>query len=465
MQSNDTICAIATATGGAIGIIRLSGDKSISILDKIFYPQSGKPLSDRKSHTLTFGQIKASDEEILDEVLVSIFRSPHSYTGEESAEISCHGSKYILQKVIETLIEKGCRLASPGEFTQRAFLNKKMDLSQAEAVADLIASSSSASHNLAINQMRGRYSEDLKELRNKLLHIASLLELELDFSDHEELEFASRDEVKALLDKTETELTKLTESFSMGNSMKNGIPVAIVGETNVGKSTLLNAIIGEDRAIVSNIKGTTRDAIEDIVNISGLTFRFIDTAGIRNTKDEVESIGINLTFQKIKQAQIILWLIDATSCTTEDNNIIKDILSSPENKEKLIIVFNKQDKLQAHQRETIVENFSSINSDKIFISAKEKQGIADLKDLLIEKTSFQELNKNEVIVSNIRHYEALKHALVAIKRAKDTFSQNISSDIVSQDIRDCIYHLNEISGEIFADDVLQNIFKNFCIGK
>ena len=310
LYTDDTICAIATAQGGAIGTIRVSGKEAITITDKIFTPVSGAPLSDRKPYTLTFGHITNEIGEIVDEVLVSLFRGPHSYTGEDSTEISCHGSSYILQQVMQLLIKNGCRAAGPGEFTQRAFLNGKMDLSQAEAVADLIASTSAATHRMAMNQMRGGFSRELSALREKLLHLTSLMELELDFSDHEELEFADRSELSEIASQVETVIKGLVNSFSVGNAIKNGIPVAIIGETNAGKSTLLNALLNEERAIVSDIHGTTRDVIEDTMNIDGILFRFIDTAGIRETTDTIESLGIERSFQKLDQASIVLWVID-----------------------------------------------------------------------------------------------------------------------------------------------------------
>ena len=314
MINQDTICAIATAQGGAIGTIRVSGPQAIEITSRIFTPAQGKPLTERKAYTLTFGKIFSQKEEgeVIDEVLVAIFRAPHSYTGEDSTEIMCHGSSYILQQVMQLLIRNGCRSALPGEYTQRAFLNGKMDLSQAEAVADLIASSSAATHRLAMSQMRGGFSKELADLRNQLLHITSLMELELDFSDHEELEFANRDELNGLAARIEQVIARLANSFNVGNAIKNGIPVAIIGETNAGKSTLLNALLNEEKAIVSDIHGTTRDVIEDVINVQGITFRFIDTAGIRQTTDTIESLGIERTFQKMNQANIILWMVDST---------------------------------------------------------------------------------------------------------------------------------------------------------
>ena len=342
LYTDDTICAIATAQGGAIGTIRVSGKEAITITDKIFTPASGPTLSGRKPYTLTFGHINGENGEIVDEVLVSLFRGPHSYTGEDSTEISCHGSSYILQQVMQLLIKNGCRAAGPGEFTQRAFLNGKMDLSQAEAVADLIASTSTASHRMAMNQMRGGFSRELSQLREKLLHLTSLMELELDFSDHEELEFADRSELSQIASQVEGVINGLVQSFSVGNAIKNGIPVAIIGETNAGKSTLLNALLNEERAIVSDIHGTTRDVIEDTMNIKGILFRFIDTAGIRETSDTIESIGIERSFQKLDQASIVLWVIDSTEAETQINALKDKVIPRCEGK-KLILVMNKCD--------------------------------------------------------------------------------------------------------------------------
>ncbi|MEG1729490.1 MAG: tRNA uridine-5-carboxymethylaminomethyl(34) synthesis GTPase MnmE [Bacteroidaceae bacterium] len=464
MQENDTICAISTATGGAIGIIRLSGNKSIEITAKIFQPKVGMPLKERKSHTLTFGTIYARNNRIVDEVLVSLFRAPTSYTGEESIEISCHGSQFILSQIIMLLIENGCRLARPGEYTQRAFLNGKMDLSQAEAVADVIASTSAATHRLAMNQMRGGFSKELQELRSKLLHITSLLELELDFSDHEELEFANREELESLIVQIEIELLRLTTSFNLGNVLKNGVPVAIIGETNVGKSTLLNALLGEEKAIVSDVHGTTRDVIEDTLNIAGTTFRFIDTAGIRKTTDEVETIGIDRTFQMMSKASILLWLIDV-NYKTEDENELKQEIRNKHFDKKVIIVFNKSEHLNQEQRKSIASSYAEIDAKQLFISAKYKQNIEKLEEELIKSASIPTLNQDELIVTNARHYEALTNALTAILRAKEGLFTHLPTDLVSQDIRECIFHLSEISGHIASEDILQNIFRNFCIGK
>lgn len=461
-MNQDTICAIATAPGGAIGCIRVSGPEAISITSRIFTPASqGKKLEDSKPYTLTFGRIY-EDKELIDEVLVSLFRAPHSYTGEDSTEITCHGSNYILQKVLQLLIRNGCRLAHPGEYTQRAFLNGKMDLSQAEAVADLIASSSAATHRLAMSQMRGGFSKELDALRNRLLHFTSLMELELDFSDHEELEFADRSELCCLAADIEVVISRLVHSFSVGNAIKNGIPVTIIGETNAGKSTLLNVLLNEDKAIVSDIHGTTRDVIEDTVNIGGITFRFIDTAGIRETSDTIESLGIERTFQKLQQAEIVLWMIDATGGTTRISQLSEQILPRCKGKQ-LILVFNKADLVADTSNITPVNLPPNIRS--IILSAKQRSHIEELQQMLIDAANLPTVTQNDIIVTNMRHYEALNHALEAIRRVRQGLTDNIPGDLVSQDIRECIFHLGDIAGEVTNDMVLRNIFRHFCIGK
>lgn len=460
MMFEDTICAIATAQGGAIGVVRVSGQEAINKANEIFCPAGGSALVERKPGSVVFGVIKDGDE-ILDEVLVTLFRAPHSYTGEDSVEISCHGSSYILQRVLQLLISKGCRLAAPGEYTQRAFLNGKMDLSQAEAVADVIASTSSATHRMAMNQMRGGFSKELALLRDKLLHITSLMELELDFSDHEELEFADRSELMALAENIEDTINGLCNSFSLGNAIKNGIPVAIIGETNAGKSTLLNALLNEEKAIVSSIHGTTRDVIEDTVNIDGVLFRFIDTAGIRETHDEIETIGIERTFRKLEQADIVLWVLDSLEVEMQVKQLSGKVLPLCKDKH-LILVLNKSD-LNAGNECSL--NGIPSTAEIIRISAKEKTNIDVLQRMLVKAANLPSISQNDVIVTNIRHYEALTRALESIRRVKDGLSMQLSGDLVSQDLRECIYHLSDIVGEVTTDDVLGNIFRNFCIGK
>lgn len=463
MNIQDTICAIATAQGGAIGIIRVSGPEAISITDRIFSPVgSSASLAERAPYTLTFGHIKDAQGEIVDEVLVSLFRAPHSYTGEDAVEISCHGSSYILQKVMQLLIDQGCRAAGAGEYTQRAFLNGKMDLSQAEAVADLIASTSEATHRLAMNQMRGGFSRELSKLRDRLLHLTSLMELELDFSDHEDVEFADRSQLQDLADQIERLISKLVNSFSTGNAIKNGIPVAIIGETNAGKSTLLNALVGEDRAIVSDIHGTTRDIIEDTINLHGVTFRFIDTAGIRETHDTIEALGIERSFRALEQAQVILWVVDSTRATDQIASLSSRILPRCKDKQ-LILLLNKTDLTTSTA--TIGLIGLPENTCVIPISAKQHEGIEQLQSQLIRSANLPEIRQGDVIVTNVRHYEALTRALESIHRVQEGLSTHLSGDFISQDLRECIFHLSDIVGEVTTDEVLGNIFKHFCIGK
>lgn len=465
MEHNDTICAVATASGGAIGIIRVSGTEAIRITDKIFRPvdKHSTPLDKRDANTINFGFIRNGKDEIIDEVLISIFRAPHSYTGEDSVEISCHGSSYVLQQVMRLLIENGCRSAGPGEYTQRAFLNGKMDLSQAEAVADLIKSTSAATHRMAMNQMRGGFSHELSTLRDKLLKLTSLMELELDFSDHEELEFADRDELKQIALQVKSKISGLASSFNLGNAIKNGIPVAIIGETNAGKSTLLNTLVGEDRAIVSDIHGTTRDVIEDTVNINGTVFRFIDTAGIRDTTDTIERLGIDLTFKKINQADIIIWMVDAT----EKSDRIKEIsekLYPLCNDKQLIVAYNKTD-ITNQPVCTEIEKIPP-HAHQIRISAKFGTNIDKLKQMLLTFANVPEISQSDIIITNTRHYEALIRSLEAVNRVIDGINENIPSDLVAQDLRECLSHLAEITGgEITSEETLQNIFKHFCVGK
>ena len=459
----ETICAISTAPGaGGIAVIRISGPEAIHICNKLFVPRVvGKDLSTQKAYTLRYGSIYRG-EELVDDVVVALFRAPHSFTGEDTVEITCHGSVFIQQQIMQLLIHNGCRSARPGEYTQRAFLNGKMDLSQAEAVADLIASTSAGQHKLAMNQMRGGFSQELKELRGQLLHITSLMELELDFSDHEELEFADRSELKALASHIESVISRLVHSFSVGNAIKNGIPVAIIGETNAGKSTLLNVLLNEEKAIVSDIHGTTRDVIEDTVNIQGITFRFIDTAGIRETHDAIETIGIERTFQKLAQADIVLWMIDAPHASKQIAELSGKILPRCQDKQ-LILVFNKVD---------LIEDVSSLppsgfpeNLRSVSISAKQKGYISELQALLVQAANIPSLSQSDVIVTNIRHYEALTHAQDSIRRVLEGLTTELSGDFISQDLRECIFHLSDIVGEVTTDQVLGNIFEKFCIGK
>ncbi len=460
--SKDTICAVATAPGGAIGIIRVSGEQAIAITDRIFMPigANGKTLAQRKPYTLAFGNIVTAQGDIIDQVLVSIFHAPHSYTGEQSVEISCHASTYILQQVMQLLVANGCRPAEPGEYTQRAFLNGKMDLSQAEAVADLIASHSAASHRMAMNQMRGAFSTELSDLRDKLLHLTSLIELELDFSDHEELEFADRTQLVDVAQKIQHTVQRLIQSFRIGNAIKNGIPTVIIGETNAGKSTLLNLLVGEERAIVSDIHGTTRDVIEDTVNIDGKIFRFIDTAGIRDTTDTIESIGIERSLAKIKQAEIILLMLDATCANEQYQALSNKVLPLCQDKHLLVIV-NKCDKATPTTIIPLPENATQIN-----ISAKTKQGIEQLKTQLSLLLPDADIMAGSAIVSNIRHLKALQSANDDINRVLEGLQTDLPTDLVSQDLRSCLYHLAQITGgEIQTDEVLGNIFKHFCIGK
>lgn len=463
MINQDTICAIATGKGGAIGCIRVSGPGAIEAVDEIFISKKGvKKLQDQKGYSLLSGQIH-NNENIIDDVLISVFRAPHSYTGENSVEITCHGSSYILQTVMQLLIQTGCRLASPGEYTQRAFLNGKMDLSQAEAVADLISSSSEAAHRLAINQMKGDFSKELSKLRSQLLHFTSMIELELDFSE-EDVEFADRQALNNLAQQIEEAISKLAHSFQTGNAIKNGIPVAIVGETNAGKSTLLNTLLHEEKAIVSHIHGTTRDTIEDTTYIEGITFRFIDTAGIRETQDTIESLGIERTFNKLQQADIVLWIIDSTEGSLQFNNLAPQIIPLCQDK-KLIVIFNKSDLILSSQKEKLAQIADSKKLEYIFISAKEHKNIAELEKSLIRVSAFPQINHGDVIVTNVRHYEALVRALDSIRRVQKGFQNHLSGDLISQDLRECIFHLSDIMGEVTNDEVLGNIFRSFCIGK
>ena len=540
-----TICAIATPPGGALGVVRVSGPEAILATQAVFVPQGKKTLEEKAGNSLTFGRIvDPTTQEVVDEVLVSLFRSPHSYTGEDSTEISCHGSAYILQRVVELLLQQGCQMARPGEYTQRAFLNGKMDLSQAEAVADLIASTTQANHRMAMNQMRGGFSRELRALRDKLLHITALLELELDFSDHEDLEFADRTELLSLARTIDGHIARLCASFRLGNVLKRGMPVAIVGETNAGKSTLLNALVGEERALVSDIHGTTRDTVEETVVVGNTLLRFIDTAGIRATQDTVERMGIERTFAKIHEAEMVLWLIDATRWEEQWRELHHRILARRADQVSLWLLFNKTDlltppELEALKRDSadrIAQVFSaaatgapasgaevggavpvfsaaatgapasgaevggdvpenhvsadgvaacvSEDSDTVdtvegsasasgasvpvvFFSAHSAADIDRLRHLLSEHVGqlSRAADTSHVIVSNLRHYEALSAAGESIRRVISGLHDNLSGDFVSQDLRECIHHLSDIIGEVTPESVLHSIFREFCIGK
>ncbi len=457
-MNNDNICALATPTGGAIGIVRVSGPEAISITNSIF----NKDISLVKPNTVHYGEIIDKDGSTIDDVLVTVYRAPHSYTGEDSAEISCHGSAYILNKVVHSLIDAGCRQAEPGEYTKRAYLNGKMDLSQAEAVADLVSATNRASHKMALSQLKGHFSSELSILRDQLLKITSLLELELDFSDHEELEFADRSELMQLAKKIHERITSLAKSFETGNALKEGIPVAIIGKTNVGKSTLLNQLLHEDKAIVSDIHGTTRDVIEDTTEINGITFRFIDTAGIRQTEDKVEQLGIERTFKKIDEATLILWLIDAIPSLEEIKNIQERCADK-----KLIIVINKIDNNDSSANNIINQLTTTAPTlQHLEISAKLGTNISQLEQALYTAANIPEINENSVIVTSARHYEALTHANESITRVIDAMEADLSGDLISEDLRICLEQLSEITGgQITPNEVLGNIFQHFCIGK
>ena len=469
-NSEECICALATPAGGAIGIIRLSGSEAIRLTDKVFVSVSGKQLSAAKPNTLHYGEIKDKDGHTIDDVLVSVFRAPHSYTGEDSTEISCHGSRYILQQVLQRLIEVGCRQAEPGEYTRRAYMNGKMDLSQAEAVADLIASTNKATHQMALSQLKGHFSSELTLLREKLLKMTSLLELELDFSDHEELEFADRSELRALAAEIEKKITTLAHSFETGNALKQGVPVAIVGKTNVGKSTLLNRLLHEEKAIVSNIHGTTRDVIEDTTLIDGITFRFIDTAGIRKTDDVVENIGIERTYQKMEEAKIVIWLLDAQPTEAE----IEDMKEKNQGK-KLLMVFNKIDEISfdkavlssdENSQPSSSISLSDENVSILNISARTGENVLDLEQALVRAADIPEITENDVIVTSARHYEALLRADESLSRVLESRDMGMSGDIIAEDLKMVLEELGEITGgQISSQETLNNIFKHFCIGK
>lgn len=453
-SSRDTIVAIATPSGiGAIGVVRLSGKESILITKGVFH---GKDLAKVKSHTIHFGSIR-DDDIILDDVLVSIFIAPHSYTGEDVVEVSCHGSPYILQQVVKLLIRKGARMADPGEFTKRAFANGKMDLAQAEAVADLINADSEASHLAAMHQMRGGFSDEIKQLREKLVHFASMIELELDFSE-EDVEFADRLDLMALVKELLSAVGSLLESFSLGNVIKNGVPTVIAGKPNAGKSTLLNALLNEEKAIVSEIAGTTRDFIEDEIHIEGITFRFIDTAGIREARDKIEKIGVERTRQKMTEASLILYMFDL------QEESIGDIFAETEKLEKLAIPYIKVANKIDRASPTLIEQLKE-DEGFVFISAKSRENLNLLKSRIIEKVNIEGFKTGDTIVTNLRHYESLFNARKSLEEVLAGIDSAISGDLLAQDIRQALHYLGEITGEITTDDLLGNIFSKFCIGK
>jgi tRNA modification GTPase len=466
MIPQETIVALATPSGaGAIAIIRLSGKEAITIAAQVFESVSGKDITKQKTHTIHLGHI-VDGTKIYDQVLLSIFKGPNSYTGENVIEISCHGSTFIQQQIIQLLLRKGAKMAQAGEFTLRAFLNGKLDLSQAEAVADLIASDNEASHQIAMQQMRGGFSNEIAKLREELLNFASLIELELDFAE-EDVEFADRTAFHELINRIEFVLKRLIDSFAVGNVIKNGIPVAIVGEPNVGKSTLLNALLNEERAIVSDIAGTTRDTIEDELVINGIGFRFIDTAGIRETKDVVESIGIQKTFEKIEQAQVILYLFESLKFQVSSSEYINEI-EKVKNKyplKPLVIVINKADLISTEETKNLLQQLKTLNLKQILISAKQKTGIDELKNTLLSFVNTGALRNNETIVTNTRHYDSLLKALEEIQKVKWGLDSGISSDLMAIDIRSALFFFGEITGEVTNDELLGNIFANFCIGK
>lgn len=454
---NDTICALATSPGGAIAVIRVAGPQALAITDSVF--RGNTTLQQAKGYTIHYGDIvNPKSDEHIDEVLAAVFHAPLSYTGEDAVEISCHGSSYIVQQILHVLIENGCRQARPGEFTQRAYLNGKMDLSQAEAVADLIASTNKATHRMALSQLKGHFSNELALLRDQLLKLTSLLELELDFSDHEELEFADRTELEELTQKIDKRILELARSFETGNALKQGIPVAIVGRTNVGKSTLLNQLLHEERAIVSDIDGTTRDVIEDVVTLHGIPFRFIDTAGLRVTDDKVEQIGIHRAYQKLDEATIVLWLLDTEPTADE----VSDLAPRLEGK-KLIVVHNKMD-IKGSQPPL---NFSTLSPHaELSISAKQGEGIDALEQAIYAAADIPAISENSVMVTSARHYEALIRAHESIARVLDGFSANLSGDLLSEDLRIALDDLADITGgAITPQETLSNIFQHFCIGK
>lgn len=452
---HDTICAIATRAGGALSVIRVSGANAVAYTDRIFQSASGKRLAESKANTLHYGTLHtladaSGAREAIDDVVVSLWRAPHSYTGDDVVEISCHGSQYIAQNIIQALIACGCRQAEPGEYTMRAYLNGKMDLSQAEAVADLIAANNKASHDLAVSQLKGHFSSELQRLRQQLLKLTSLLELELDFSDHEDLEFADRSEINDLSTEIFEKFRTLCESFKTGQALKQGIPVAIVGKTNVGKSTLLNQLLNEDKAIVSDIDGTTRDIIDGMASINGVTFRFVDTAGIRTTDDAIEKIGIERAYEQIAKAAIVVWMIDGKPTQADRDDMTRRTEGKP-----LIVVHNKAD-LSA---ETFVDN-------EVAISAKRNENIQLLKEKIMEAANIPEIDENTIMVTNMRHFEALHKAMTDLQRVIDGLASGLPSDLLAEDLRLCLEDLADITGgQITSQETLNNIFQHFCVGK
>lgn len=458
-----TICAIATPAGGALGIVRISGPEAIAMADRLLRLPHGR-LADRRGGTLAFGRVVGANGETIDEVVASLWRAPHSYTGEDSVELTCHGSRYILERVVHELLAVGCRMAGPGEYTERAFANGKMDLAQAEAVADLIAARSAAMHRQALRQMRGSFSSQLAELRQQLLKLTSLLELELDFSDHEDLEFANRDELLQLAGQIENVIARLRQSFALGRAMKEGIAVAIAGATNAGKSTLLNRLLGEERALVSDVPGTTRDSIEATLSLGGYLFRFIDTAGIRATGDKVEQMGIDRSFDQIERATVVLWVVDLTDPQSAKTSRAE---LQPRLKGKhVVIVLNKSDKATAKEHEETLSALASLPYAQLEIAAKENIGVEKLLSHLPTLIGLPDVDSDETIVVNLRHYEALGHAGESIHRAIEGLENNLSGELVAQDLRQCADELAEITGQkITSSEILQTVFKHFCVGK
>jgi tRNA modification GTPase len=466
IRTDETICAPATGSGGAIAVIRISGSQSITICGKIFFPlDKNTKISENKGFTLLYGEIRSGDE-VIDDVLVSIFWAPHSYTGENSIEISCHASPYIQRKILELLISNGAVPAHPGEFTQRAFMNGKMDLSQAEAVADIVASTTRSAHRVAINQMRGGFSTEIGKLRSELLNFASLIELELDFGE-EDVEFADRNELKVTIFSVKGLTDSLAKSFLLGNVIKNGIPVAIIGKPNSGKSTLLNALLKEDKAIVSEIPGTTRDSIEDTIVIDGIEYRFIDTAGLRETTDIIENLGIKKTHEKIDQASVIMLIDEVTDDAESINkraNVIREMIRG--SGKRLFIIINKNDLSVPQRREELEKNIITENPDVLlFISARENFGLDQVRLKLSQVVEKERLNSDDVIITSIRHYDALQRVSESLSRVEEGLNNNIPEDLIAIDIRQAIHYLGEITGEITTDELLGNIFRNFCIGK